>query len=132
MIKIQQLPSMRATKKLLHCDITESLSVPAVDNECDDGDITRQDLGNASSEPPSKKVKTQINWTKIYNPVTMSMFSEEVGPNIQDTCETPVEVFLSLFPDSFINDLVFQTSLYAMQRKGGNSNFLPRTKEEHS
>lgn len=57
-------------------------------------------------------------------------FTEETGPNIPEDVETPTEVFLRIFPLELIEEITFQTNLFAMQKGGGSTNFVRTTTEE--
>lgn len=51
----------------------------------------------------------------------MKEFNEDIRPNIPVEKETPIDVFLCLFPKSLIKEIVFQTNLYALQKCGNTS-----------
>uniref|UniRef100_A0A6P7GPF1 PiggyBac transposable element-derived protein 3-like n=1 Tax=Diabrotica virgifera virgifera TaxID=50390 RepID=A0A6P7GPF1_DIAVI len=62
---------------------------------------------------------------------TPSSFVEEVGPDIPDLLEDPLELFMLLFSEELLDILVFQTNLYATQMNQGNANkFTPTNREE--
>lgn len=60
----------------------------------------------------------------------MKQFSEEYGPNIPEELESPVQVFLHLFPESLIDHIVFQTNLYTVQKYGNTNSFKQTNSSE--
>ncbi|KAF2887945.1 hypothetical protein ILUMI_18227, partial [Ignelater luminosus] len=59
----------------------------------------------------------KILWRKTGFPVAVTrVFAELCGPNISEDCETPFDVFLSVFPTQLVKHLVFKTNLYATQK----------------
>lgn len=77
------------------------------------------------SEIRAREIRKRTIWTNSTSNCLKKYkdFEDNSGPNIPDDAETPVDVFLQLFPLSLIEDLVFQTNLYAFQ-KSGTSTFL--------
>lgn len=75
--------------------------------------------------------KTTI-WTK--NPDNclkiFKIFAQDTGPNIDDQLETPTEVFLAVFPSNLIQKIVFETNLYALQKKGNASSYTQTNEDE--
>ncbi|KAJ8928967.1 hypothetical protein NQ314_018392 [Rhamnusium bicolor] len=75
--------------------------------------------------------KQPVVWTKDIAHVTrVNQFVKETGPNVPHNVKTPTDMFLHLFPESLISDIVFQTNLYALQKNGGSNNFVPTTSAE--
>nr|CAH7754792.1 unnamed protein product [Callosobruchus chinensis] len=104
---------------------------------CDiEGEILAQadDLIQWDSEdelPLSAFVSNEVFWTTDEGYVRIPQsFNENTGPNIPDDAETPVDIFLQLFPDDMIKNIVFQTNLYYIQAHGGDSVFTPTTEDE--
>lgn len=71
-------------------------------------------------------------WTKLNENCLkfFKNFEEETGPNIGENLETPVDVFLAVFPDDLIRHIVFQTNLYALQKYENSSLFTPTNEKE--
>ncbi|KAJ8958695.1 hypothetical protein NQ318_016422 [Aromia moschata] len=58
-------------------------------------------------------------------------FSEETGPSIPVHLESPHDIFLHLFPSKMIEEIAFQTNLYAIQKNGGDpKTFNPTNAKE--
>ncbi|KAJ8967493.1 hypothetical protein NQ314_002808 [Rhamnusium bicolor] len=73
--------------------------------------------------------RNEVKWTTNPNNASRPLpFSENVGPNVPDNLETPLDFFLHLFSENLLNTLVFQTNLYAVQKH--NKNNAPTTIEE--
>ncbi|KAK9694589.1 Transposase IS4 [Popillia japonica] len=78
--------------------------------------------------PLANIAQRRTKWTKnaeLY--VCPEPFREDFGPNILEEIETPVETFLYLFTEQFIEKLVFETNLYSTQEGGL---FIPTTFDE--
>jgi hypothetical protein len=58
-------------------------------------------------------------------PQQIKYFSEELGDNIRDTCETLVDLFHYLFAKVIIHPIIYQTNLYATQKQGSGLHFQP-------
>ncbi|XP_023312649.1 piggyBac transposable element-derived protein 3-like [Anoplophora glabripennis] len=71
-------------------------------------------------------------WTKSaeYCITNIKEFTEETGPKVPDGLERPVDFFLHLFPKTLIDKIVFETNLYALQKRGGDSTFTPSSAKE--
>lgn len=68
-------------------------------------------------------------WTNNPANVTSPLpFEENVGPNIPDCLETPLDFFLHLFTENLLDTIVFQTNLYSVQKH--DRNLTPTTVEE--
>lgn len=74
----------------------------------------------------------KTEWTKSNNYClrNQKQFGEECGPNIPSEIESPVDIFLHLFPESLIEDIAFQTNLYALQKYGNPSAFKSTCRQE--
>lgn len=96
-----------------------------------------EEWGSEDEQPLSEIRRREISKTTIWTSCTSNclrdqkQFDEESGPNIPDTAESPLEVFLQIFPKDLIEHLVFQTNLYAFQ-KTGNSGFVHTNPKEMS
>lgn len=70
-------------------------------------------------------------WTNNIPAEPVIEFSNPTGPaNIPDNVNVPYEVFLCLFPEDLLEKITFETNLYAIQKSGGGTEFLPVTKTE--
>lgn len=56
-------------------------------------------------------------WDERRRRTHVKPFRERVGPEVPDTCVTPTDHFLLLLTEDFINEIVFQTNLYAVQNQ---------------
>lgn len=75
--------------------------------------------------------KKSVVWTNdVTHATRVNQFVSQAGPNVPDNVETPTDMFLYLFPDCFISEIVFQTNLYALQKNGGSNYFIPTTNKE--
>ncbi|KAF2903233.1 hypothetical protein ILUMI_02947, partial [Ignelater luminosus] len=52
----------------------------------------------------------------VASPVVPMPFEKPHGPSIPDNVEHPHEVFLTLFTEDIVDNIVFQTNLYATQQ----------------
>lgn len=72
----------------------------------------------------SKSTSNCLKNVKIFDEIS-------VGPKVDLDVETPINMFLHIFPDSLCDHIVFQTNLYALQKAGGNANaFTPTNLQE--
>lgn len=76
-----------------------------------------------------KKLRKQgpIPWRKVATPIVKIPFIEPHGASIPEIVEYPHEVFLALFTEEIVENIVFQTNLYATQK---GKPFKPTFKEE--
>lgn len=57
-----------------------------------------------------------IQWEKsVTNVILPTPFVESFGPNLPDNIETPLDIFLTLFSEELLENIVFQTNLYCTQ-----------------
>ncbi|KAF2896023.1 hypothetical protein ILUMI_10153 [Ignelater luminosus] len=71
--------------------------------------------------------KKPIIWKKVAFLVVPMPFMESHGPSIPDNVEYPYKVLLTLFTEDIVNNIVFQTNLYATQQ---SRPFTPTAKDE--
>ncbi|KAK9731172.1 Transposase IS4 [Popillia japonica] len=82
---------------------------------------TDDDYSDSDFVPLAELVRREnVNkfiWKSTFSTcIVPQQFCESVGPcNLPDDADTPVEVFLCLFPDSLLEHVVYQTKLYATQ-----------------
>lgn len=79
-----------------------------------------------------RELAKNTTWTQSmeYCVTNFKEFTEETGPKIPNDLERPVDVFLHLFPKTLIDKIVFETNLYALQKRGGDSSFTPTSAKE--
>lgn len=97
----------------------EQIPVPSLVIVDDEND---QPLGGRLYEGTVEWLDGYIKPNICYN------FEEQVGPRVET--ESPIDAFSALFPDDFIDVLVYQTNLYATQKGGGAALRNPTDKKE--
>nr|CAI5840986.1 unnamed protein product [Callosobruchus analis] len=85
-------------------------------------------LANVRLQEQAKKTLWTISSLKCLQNV--NNFAKDFGPNVPYQIETPTDVFLQLFPESFIKLIVFQINLYGLQKHGNRSAFKTTNKVE--
>ena len=66
-------------------------------------------------------------WEPKSMPPSDEPFSNECGPNVPGQVSSPLDLFFCLFPEDFLEHLIFQSDLYINQQK---KNELLLTKDE--
>ncbi|KAF2900687.1 hypothetical protein ILUMI_05501, partial [Ignelater luminosus] len=104
--------------------------VPTILPKSPTPDIESSDYDSEDNEPLAQlQKKKPIVWKKVASPVVPMPFEEPHGPSIPDKMKYPHEVFLTLFTEDIVDNIVFQTNLYATQY---GRPFIPTTKDEVS
>lgn len=98
----------------------------------EDSDWDIEDNIPLSTIKAQELAKVTVWTTAIENCVqNKKNFTEATGPNIPNNLESPVDVFLHIFPSTLIEKIAFQTNLYALQKNGGNTRYYtPTSKKE--
>lgn len=103
----------------------ETSPIFEVENVLSDSDWSSEDELPLSSFVARDNTIIWTNNSNYYIPP--GTFTEETGPNIPDSVDSPIDVFLCLFPESLLKKFVFETNLYATQN---GKPYKPTTLEE--
>lgn len=93
-------------------EIQNNMYVDSVENEYDEESLA------------SRIHKDSIKWYNYFRHVDRNdFFSEPVGPteSVIDNLVDPFSSFQQIFPNEIIDNLVYQTNLYVMQKVGDNN-----------
>ncbi|KAF2883604.1 hypothetical protein ILUMI_22571 [Ignelater luminosus] len=75
-------------------------------------DLESSDYDSEDNIPLTQlQKKKSIVWKKVASPVVLMLFEEPHGPSIPDNVKYPYEVFLTLFTEDILANIVFQTNL---------------------
>lgn len=86
--------------------------------------------GNDNNNEREINQQPAVNFESMkYCSVSRVDFWEKTGPNVTDYAEMPIDFFYELFPETLIQDFVYQTNLYVTQKSGGNNPY-PTTIDE--
>lgn len=109
-------------------DFTRNIIAQDDDQYDTDDEIPLASLLQKINNPTKNRKQSKVwKWSKIdsmYGPGTMPPFLGTENINVQK--ETPVEVFMEMFTDDIIEEIVFQSNLYATQ----NDKTLNLTEDE--
>lgn len=108
----------------------ERMDVAFLDEVTSDGWESEDDLPLSVIQQQEKSKTTVWSYSSRNVLRNMKVFAEETGPNIPDHLETPTDIFLQIFPDDLINHITFQTNLFALQKSGGSTTYVPTTSED--
>ncbi|CAH1976393.1 unnamed protein product [Acanthoscelides obtectus] len=95
----------------------------ALDNSDDGLDYDSEDNLPLATFLPNLAAVPNFHWSQnVNNFITKVPFTELSGPNgFPDNDETPLQFFMTLFSEELLQEIVFQTNLYATQKNVGNS-----------
>ncbi|XP_064467766.1 piggyBac transposable element-derived protein 3-like isoform X2 [Ornithodoros turicata] len=99
------------------------------DDEISESGSMSSEVDGEDEDTSTVTNKRPIKWMKKDYSPSLNQFSEFTGVLCDSLFETevrPVDVFLQLFPEDLIDDMVFQTNLYAVQ----NATTFPPTNNE--
>lgn len=68
----------------------------------------------------------EISWYTIYESIGKKEFSEDVGPVLEESIETPTDIVINLITNKIVEKFVYETNLYST-RSMGEITLLPLT-----
>ncbi|KAG5867633.1 hypothetical protein JTB14_036077 [Gonioctena quinquepunctata] len=104
-------------------------STESEENEEDDEHDDAQNFINATDgDAEAAAVGLDIDDNSVLNYTAPVDFNQECGPwNILQNVELPLDVLLCLFPETLLQDIAYQTNLYATQSSSRPRKYLMLT-----